>query len=56
MQFGPIDRAPTADCANPGYAEAFHQLFATGGATFTINGANLTIVNARGVGVMLSER
>ncbi len=56
MQFGPIDRAPAADCANPGYAEAFHQLFATGGATFTINGANLTIVNARGVGVMLSER
>ena len=56
MQFGVIDRAPTADCPNPEYVEAFHQVFATGDATFTINGTNLTIVNSNGAGVTLSAQ
>jgi len=56
MQFGVIDRAASAACANPEYVEAFHQLFATNDATFTINGTNLTIVNSNGAGVTLSAR
>jgi heat shock protein HslJ len=56
MQFGVIGRTPTTDCANPEYVEMFHQLFATGEATFTINGTNLTMVNSNGAGVTLKAR
>lgn len=50
LQFGPVERNRSAPCATLEYVGAFHRLFETGEASFTINGTQLTILNGEGVG------
>lgn len=54
IQFGPIatDDGRPDDC-NDDYADAVQELFATGDASFTIDGPNMTILNRDANGVTL---
>lgn len=59
IQFGPVDGGPGPGdgCgdAEP-YVATFNALFATGGASYTIDGPNLTLVNDDGNGVTFRAR
>ncbi len=50
IQFGQVQRDSSTPCAALEYARAFHRLFETGDASFTIKGKQLTILNGEGVG------